>query len=78
MAEPHPVQRKPFAVILFDCDGRYSVVPSTWINSTGDVSKWPPKSAKNVEALVQDPVSEPQKNWKDYKITLIKYYSKSV
>jgi len=71
-----PVHPKPFAVVLFQCDDRYSPVPSTWISKCEKFCKWPPTEEKNKAALVRDPISDPDAEWEDFDILSVKYYGK--
>lgn len=65
---------KKFAVIHFSEEQRYSSVPVTWLNEEKTICFWPPKKVKNCTALIKDPNSRPESNWKGYGITLVKVY----
>lgn len=65
---------KKFVVALFLKDNKYSIVPATRISPDQSACLWPGPLTKNISSLVEDPSSQPGKNWKRCPISYVKFY----
>ena len=69
---------KNFSVVYFNSENRYSVVPSGWLDLSGDsiLCFWPSTKTKNAGSLSTCAESIPEDDWTASEVQFIKSYGR--
>jgi len=67
---------KKFAVVYFENEKRYTVIPATWIAENRIQCYWPGKKTRNKSKIQTDPDSVPDDTFSIINCRVIKSYGK--